>query len=93
MPVLTYCHFIIATQNRVKYLHLKDINPAVHADALRDRKSFYAAVADRIFCPLGQGVVKWREFAAALDEKDYDGAATVEQDVNPEETSEIDQRF
>ena len=74
--------------NRVKYLHLKDINPAVHADALRDRKSFYAAVADRIFCPLGQGVVKWREFAAALDEKDYDGAATVEQDVNPEETSE-----
>ncbi len=75
--------------NRVKYMHFKDISPAVHAQALLDRKSFYAAVGDRIFCPLGQGIVKWRKFAAALDESGYDGAATVEQDVNPEETAEL----
>ena len=74
--------------NQVKYMHLKDINPAAHAEALRNRKSFYTAVADRIFCPLGQGIVKWREFAAALDERGYDGAATVEQDVNPEKTAD-----
>ena len=70
----------------VRYFHFKDINPLVREHALKEAKSFYAAVADRIFCPLGQGMVKWREFADLLRESGFDGAATVEQDVNPLET-------
>lgn len=72
---------------RVQYMHFKDINPVVRKRALAERKSFYGAVADCIFCPLGQGMVKWQEFAQLLQETGYNGAATVEQDVNPLETS------
>jgi inosose dehydratase len=71
---------------RVKYLHFKDVDPAVHARALADKTPFIDAVAARIFCPLGKGVVKWTELAKLLAKTGYDGAATIEQDVDPTAT-------
>lgn len=41
------------------------------------------AIEQKIFCPLGRGVVDWAGLAAALRETGYDGAATVEQDIDP----------
>jgi inosose dehydratase len=44
---------------------------------------FLDAVAGKVFCPLGKGIVDWPGLAALLAETGFDGAATVEQDIDP----------
>jgi inosose dehydratase len=68
---------------RVCYFHFKDIDPVVHKRVLADRIPFLTAIEQKIFCPLGKGVVDWSGLATALRETGYDGAATVEQDIDP----------
>ena len=69
---------------RVAYLHLKDLHP----DSLRGRAlSFEAAVAEGVFCPLGEGVVDFAGLRAALDESGFAGWAAVEQDRLPTDTT------
>lgn len=43
--------------DRLRYVHLKDVDEAVHAAALRDGIDFDTALLNGIFCPLGQGIV------------------------------------
>ena len=69
---------------RVRHLHLKDIDPAVHARALRERVGFDEAVGRDVFVPLGEGVVDFGAFASALERADYRGHATIEQDISPD---------
>ena len=69
--------------DRVSYIHLKDIDPKVKADAIKNRTSFYDACAQGIFCNLGKGEVDFLAFKKALEEKGYNGWATVEQDCDP----------
>jgi inosose dehydratase len=68
---------------RALYFHFKDVSPAVHDRVLADAIPFLKAVQQRVFCPVGRGVVDWKALAAALDERHYNGAATVEQDIDP----------
>ncbi len=67
---------------RVEYLHFKDLDPARLAAARRDRLGFLDGVRAGVFCPLGTGVVRFRELLEALDGIGYDGWAVVEQDVD-----------
>jgi inosose dehydratase len=68
---------------RIAYFHLKDIDqPRLHT-ALASSLSFDEAVAARVFCPLGEGVVDFAGLTAALNETDFHGWATVEQDRLP----------
>jgi inosose dehydratase len=70
--------------DRVAYFHLKDLQPhRLHAKPM----SFEAAVAEGVFCPLGEGVVDFGALRAALVETDFDGWAAVEQDRLPTDTS------
>jgi inosose dehydratase len=69
--------------SRVSYLHLKDINGEVLERVRSEALGFDAALAEGIFCPLGQGVVDFQALLALLTELEYDGYATVEQDVDP----------
>jgi inosose dehydratase len=68
---------------RIAYFHLKDIDQAHLHTALATSLSFEQAVAARVFCPLGEGVVDFAGLRAALQETDFDGWATVEQDRLP----------
>lgn len=68
---------------RVKYFHFKDIDRAVHARVLRERIPFLTAVEQKVFCPLGRGVVDWPRLAEVLRRHGYGGAATIEQDIDP----------
>jgi inosose dehydratase len=68
---------------RVQYFHFKDIDRAVHARALAQSVPFLQAIGQRIFCPLGSGVVDWKAAAALLKRSGYEGAATIEQDIDP----------
>ena len=69
--------------DRVKYFHFKDIDAVVHARVLREKIPFLKAVEAKVFCPLDRGVVDWPGLARALSERGYDGAATIEQDIDP----------
>ena len=68
---------------RVAYFHLKDVDQARLHSALAGSLAFEQAVAERVFCPLGEGVVDFAGLTSALEENEFDGWATVEQDRLP----------
>jgi inosose dehydratase len=69
--------------DRVVYFHLKDVDRGRLLGALARALSFEQAVAARVFCPLGQGVVDFAGLRAALEEHGFHGWAAVEQDRLP----------
>ncbi|MBY4592598.1 TIM barrel protein [Rhizobium redzepovicii] len=68
---------------RVQYFHFKDIDCDVHKRVLAEKIPFLTAVEHNIFCPMGAGVVDWEQLAKALKTHGYDGAANIEQDIDP----------
>jgi inosose dehydratase len=68
---------------RTKYFHFKDIDREIHRRVLDEKVPFLDAVAQKVFAPLGQGVVDWPGLAAAMRDNGYSGAATIEQDIDP----------
>ncbi|MEM8787341.1 MAG: TIM barrel protein [Pseudomonadota bacterium] len=76
---------------RISYMHFKDIDPAVKADAVAKRTGFYDACAQGIFCNLGEGDVDFPAVRQVLLKADFQGWCTVEQDCDPAgATSPID---
>ena len=72
---------------RVSYLHLKDVDGRRLADSLRAGLSFERAVAEGVFCPLGEGVVDFGALLAALERHGFEGWGTVEQDRLPDDSA------
>lgn len=75
--------FYESHSSRVRHFHFKDIDRSVHERALKDRIPFLVAVEQRVFCPLDKGVVRWPALVKALEAHGYEGAVTVEQDIDP----------
>jgi len=69
--------------SRVDYLHLKDVDPRKLDEVRREKLDFAGGVAAGVFCPLGQGCVRFAEIFEELVRLDFDGWAVVEQDVDP----------
>ncbi len=67
---------------RVEYLHFKDVHPERLAETRARRLGFLDGVRHGVFCPLGQGVVRFPALLDALRAIDFDGWAVVEQDVD-----------
>jgi inosose dehydratase len=70
---------------RVTYLHLKDVDPAVKAHVIEHRVGFYDAWALGLICNLGQGDVDFPALRAALAESRFSGWVTVEQERDPQD--------
>ncbi len=70
--------------DRIRYLHFKDIDPAVKARAVAERTGFYEACGQGIFCNLGRGEVDFPAVRQVLLEARFDGWCTVEQDCDPQ---------
>jgi inosose dehydratase len=69
--------------SRVWHFHFKDHQPDV-AKLSRDKGwDYFEAVANGVFCELGQGDVDFPAVIAELDRLGYDGWGVVEQDVLP----------
>ena len=68
---------------RIPYLHLKSVDPVKQEWVAREHVPFAIAVANDMFCEPSIGVVDFVAFRDALREADYDGLATVEQDMYP----------
>jgi inosose dehydratase len=69
--------------SRLGHVHFKDIRPDILARVDAERLTFWEAIAEGIFCPVGEGVVDIAEVLATLDRIGYDGFATIEQDRVP----------
>ena len=68
---------------RISYMHFKDIDPVVKADAVARRTGFYEACGQGIFCRLGEGDVDFPAVRQVLLDAGYEGWCTVEQDCDP----------
>ncbi len=83
--------FMKRHMDRIAYVHFKDIDPAVKADAVAKRTGFYEACGQGIFCNLGKGMTDFRAVRQLLLDAAYEGWCTVEQDCDPAgPTSPID---
>ncbi|MEZ5535414.1 MAG: TIM barrel protein [Thiolinea sp.] len=69
--------------DRVKYLHFKDIDAAVHQRVVAGKIDFYKAVSAGVFTPLGKGCVDFPAVRRVLNDIGFDGWVTVEQDMDP----------
>ena len=69
--------------SRVSHMHLKSIDPGIHAACLADGMGFFDAVGRGVFCPLDHGSVDFHAVRDALADIGYAGMAVVEQDVDP----------
>jgi inosose dehydratase len=79
--------FMQRHMERISYVHFKDINPKVRAQAIRDRTDFYDACAKGIFCNLGDGMTDFVSVRKLLLDSGYEGWCTVEQDCDPAGTT------
>ena len=73
---------------RVRYLHLKDVDPRVLERARAEGWSFEKALRHYVFAPLGSGLVPLRAALGRLLSAGYDGWAVVEQDTTPKDPTE-----
>ena len=69
--------------DRLEHLHVKDVSAPRLAAAHADGLDFWAAVAQGVFCPVGDGGLDLAALRGALSAAGYAGLATVEQDRRP----------
>jgi inosose dehydratase len=68
---------------RLWYVHFKDCQPAVAAQARQEQWEYFTAMRHGVFCELGQGCVDFPAVLAWLRERGYEAGILVEQDVLP----------
>jgi inosose dehydratase len=69
---------------RVRYVHIKDVDPEVLARCRREGLSFLQALRVYIFCGLGKGCVDLGGFVAALRDVRFSGWMVIEEDTSPD---------
>jgi len=68
--------------NRIRHLHLKDVQLSVLETARRDEVGFLEAVRRGVFCPLGEGAVDLKKVIQDMTAGGYSDWAIVEQDAD-----------
>ena len=69
--------------DRVWYIHFKDCEPRVAAQARAEGWDYFTALRHGVFCELGKGAVDFPAVLRWLAKRRYDGYVLVEQDVLP----------
>ena len=87
---LHYCkvnpyNAITKYKNKIKHMHIKDINQNILNKVYEDKIDFDTAVKMGVFCPLGTGIIDFKKIYKNLDKISYSGYATIEQDIDPNE--------
>jgi inosose dehydratase len=75
--------FMRKHHKRIPYLHLKSVDRDIQKKVEREKIPFAKAVAIDMFCEPARGAVDFPLFRDVLREIQYDGWATVEQDMYP----------
>jgi inosose dehydratase len=74
--------------DRLCYVHLKDVNPAVLERCREQGLSFWEAYRLGVFCVLGTGANDFAAIKSALESVGYQDWLTVEQDADPSGSSD-----
>jgi len=74
--------------DRVRHVHIKDVDGDVLGRAKAEGWSFGQALAAYIFPPLGEGIARIPEVVAAIQAAGYDGWYVIEQDTAPGDPTE-----
>jgi inosose dehydratase len=69
--------------SRLDYIHFKDIDQDVFEQVMGERIAFFAACGKGVMCPIGQGVIDYPAIRRLLDEINYHGYITIEQERDP----------
>ena len=69
--------------DRLDYVHFKDIDETVFRRVLGEKIRFFEACAQGVMCPIGRGGIDYWDGRRALEEIDYHGFITVEQERDP----------
>jgi inosose dehydratase len=75
--------FMKRHMDRITYVHFKNTDPKVKAEAIANRTGFYEACGQGIFCNLGDGEVDLPAVRQVLLDANYQGWCTIEQDCDP----------
>lgn len=70
-------------QERIHYVHFKDLDPAVASSARQEGWDYKKAIGRGVFCELGRGAIDFRGVVETLKTLPYQGWITVEQDMLP----------
>ena len=81
-----------AHKERIRYVHVKDVDRDVLARARREGWSFHQALERFVFSPLGTGLVPLPEVLRLLREAGYEGWLVVEQDTTDQDPTDTARR-
>ena len=70
-------------QDRLDYIHFKDIDPNVYRQVMGERIAFFDACAKGVMCPIGKGCIDYPAIRQVLTDIDYHGYITIEQERDP----------
>ncbi|MCZ0939940.1 MAG: sugar phosphate isomerase/epimerase [Caldilineaceae bacterium] len=70
-------------RDRTWYLHIKECDGRVREEVIGREGDYYDGVSSGVFPELGEGTVDWQGINRILQEMDFDGWGTVEQDILP----------
>jgi len=73
--------FLRSHQDRIPYLHFKNMDGAVRRRAAENDWTVTEAFSNQVMCNLEDGVIDFRELRTVLDEIGYRGTAVIEQDM------------
>ena len=73
---------ILKYNSHVRHMHFKDINEDVLNNVYENNVDFDTAVSNGVFTPLGNGMIDFKKIYKNLSEINYDGFATIEQDID-----------
>ena len=68
-------------KSKLRFVHIKDCNTAVLAEARRNQWAFEEAIEHKVFTVIGQGNIDFPAFFRTLVKNGYSGWSVVEQDV------------
>jgi len=71
--------------NKIKHMHLKDIDNKILNEIHKNNIDFDTAVGMEVFCPLGTGCINFEKIFKELNKVSYNYFATIEQDIDPKE--------
>jgi len=65
------------------YIHFKDINQAIYDQVMGEQIRFFQACAKGVMCPIGEGVIDYERIRSLINEIEYNGYITIEQERDP----------
>lgn len=72
-------------RDRTFYMHIKECDNRVRDAVIAREGDYFDGVESGVFPALGQGTIDWQGIKKILQEMDYDGWGTVEQDILPDQ--------